>query len=189
MADTPDPRAVRSREAILAAASELLRQEGPAGVTHQRVAARAEVGRATVYRHWPRPETLLTDAMASVRLPFFLDPVSPVRPWLKRQLRVLADELALPEVLAVTAALVQGAVWDSAITARRDKLAATVSRQLRAALAIAEEAGELRPAVDLHDASALLVGPVLYRSVLEPGSVSDALIDCLLDAAGTWADP
>jgi AcrR family transcriptional regulator len=189
MADAPDPRVIRSREAILAAARDLLREEGPAAVTHQRVAARAEVGRATVYRHWPRPELLLTDAMAGVRLPFFLDPVTPVRPWLRRQLRVLADELALPGVLAVAAALVKGAVRDPEIPTRRDRLAATLGGQLRAALATAEETGELRVAVDLHDASALLVGPLLYHAMLESGPVSEALIDRLLDAVGTWTAP
>jgi hypothetical protein len=44
------------------------------------------VGRATVYRHWPGPDQLLLDAMAQVDLPFFREPVSPVRPWLRREL-------------------------------------------------------------------------------------------------------
>jgi AcrR family transcriptional regulator len=188
MADSQDPRATRSREAILAAARELLRTEGPSAVTHQRVAALANVGRATVYRHWPRPEQLLTDAMTGVRMPFFLDPASPVRPWLKQQLRVLADELALPDVMAVTTSLIHGAVWNPEITARRDRLAATIGQQLHAALTLAQRTGELQPAGDPHDAPALLIGPLLYRSLLEPGPLSDDLIDRLLDAAGTWTD-
>ncbi|WP_066369984.1 TetR/AcrR family transcriptional regulator [Herbidospora mongoliensis] len=188
MADTPDPRVTRSREAILAAARDLLREEGPSAVTHQRVAVRAEVGRATVYRHWPRPEQLLTDAMAGVRMPFFLDPATPVRPWLERQLRLLADQLAMPDVLAVTTALVQGALWEPEAAARRDQFAATIGRRLRAALTLAEQAGELRPAGDPHDAPALLIGPLLFRALLQPGEVSDDLIDRILDAAGTWTD-
>ncbi|GAA1300272.1 TetR/AcrR family transcriptional regulator [Saccharothrix xinjiangensis] len=188
MADTEDPRVTRSREAVLAAARELLREEGPAAVTHQRVAARAEVGRATVYRHWSRPEQLLTDAMAGVRMPFFLDPTTPVRPWLKAQLRVLADELALPDVLAVTTSLLHGAVWNPEITERRDRLAAMIGGRLRASLEMAVRTGELRAAVDPGDAAALLIGPLLYRGALEPGPVPDALLDRLLDAAGTWAD-
>ncbi|MGM1063453.1 TetR/AcrR family transcriptional regulator [Saccharothrix sp. Mg75] len=187
MADTEDPRVTRSREAILVAARELLRDGGPAAVTHQRVAALAGVGRATVYRHWPRPEQLLTDAMAGVRMPFFLDPEVPVRPWLERQLRVLADELALPDVLAVTTSLLHGAVWDPEVTDRRDRLAAAVGGRLRAALEAAVDAGELR-ADGLDDAPALLIGPLLYRGVLEPAPVPDDLIARLLDAVGTWAD-
>ncbi len=67
---------------MLDAARELLAREGPDAVTHQRVARQAGVGRATVYRHWPRREQLVLDTMAGVELPFFGDPVSPVRPWL-----------------------------------------------------------------------------------------------------------
>src|SRR5437016_7314236 len=59
-AGKPDPRVVKSRETILSAARTLLQESGPAAVTHQRVAARAGVGRATVYRHWRTPELLLS---------------------------------------------------------------------------------------------------------------------------------
>src|SRR5436853_514718 len=82
----------RTPAAILTAARMLLVRDGPAGVTHQRVAAEAGVGRATVYRHWPRPEQLLLDVMAGVDLPFFREPTVPVRPWLAKQLHRLADE-------------------------------------------------------------------------------------------------
>ena len=182
MADSPDPRVTRSREAILAAARELLVQEGPAAVTHQHVAARAGVGRATVYRHWPQPGTLLGDAMAGVRMPFFREPVPPLRPWLKQQLRSLADELDLPDVRAVTAALVQGATD----AGRREHLTEAIGRRLGAALAKAEETGELRLAVDPRDAAALVIGPLFYRSMLESGPVSEVMIDRLVDTLGTW---
>ena len=38
--------------------------------------------------------------MARAEMPFFRDPQPPIRPWLFRQLRQLADELALPTVRA-----------------------------------------------------------------------------------------
>ena len=62
-AGKPDPRVVKSRETILSAARTLLQESGPAAVTHQRVAARAGVGRATVYRHWRTPELLLSASL------------------------------------------------------------------------------------------------------------------------------
>src|SRR3954453_892705 len=86
-----DPRVARSRQAALAAARTLLEQEGPAAVTHQRVAAHAGIGRATVYRHWPLPETLLQEAMEQVALPFFTDFSGDLHQWLRGELRRLAD--------------------------------------------------------------------------------------------------
>src|SRR6185295_1474416 len=47
------PRSAKARNAILHAARELLREGGPAGVTMEGVAARAGVGKPTVYRWWP----------------------------------------------------------------------------------------------------------------------------------------
>jgi AcrR family transcriptional regulator len=185
MSTPVDPRATRSREAMLAAARALLVQEGPAAVTHQRVARQAGVGRATAYRHWPRPEQLLLDVMARVELPFFREPAVPVRPWLRRQLRLLADELALPEVIAVACTLM-GAARDPQIAARRDQFLATVTDRVRAALALAAADGELDPGVDPQDAAAVLIGPLLYRTALQADTVSDHLIDRCIDSVGPW---
>jgi AcrR family transcriptional regulator len=180
-----DPRMVRSRTTMLAAARSLLLREGPAAVTHQRVARQAGVGRATVYRHWPRPDLLLLDAMAGVDLPFFREPTVPVRPWLRQELRVLADEMALPQVAAVALAMMQGSAH-SLPTEVRDRFTATATGRIRAALSLASAEGELDPAVDPQDALALLVGPILQRTCFQTGTVSDELIDRLMDSIGTW---
>jgi AcrR family transcriptional regulator len=47
------PRNLHTRDAILRAARELLDEQGPPGVTMEAVAARAGVGKPTVYRWWP----------------------------------------------------------------------------------------------------------------------------------------
>ena len=38
----------------------------------------------------------------------------------------------------------------------------------------------------LVSAAALLVGPILYRTAMQSGSVDDDLIDRLIDTVGTW---
>jgi hypothetical protein len=52
------------------------------------------------------------------------------------------------------------------------------------ALATAE--GELDMTADPRDVLALLGGPILPRTCMEAGTVSDDLIDRLLDSLGTW---
>ncbi|MCW2931368.1 MAG: TetR family transcriptional regulator [Actinomycetia bacterium] len=180
-----DPRMVRSRTAILAAARALLVREGPAVVTHQRVAREAGVGRATVYRHWPRPVLLLLDAMADAGPPFFREPVTPVRPWLYQQLRLYADEMAMPPVAAVAVFMMQGSAG-SPQAAVRERFVATFFVRLRAALALATAEGELDMTADPQDVLALLGGPILNRTCMEAGTVSDDLIDRLMDSLGTW---
>jgi AcrR family transcriptional regulator len=171
---------------MLEAARGLLREHGPTAITHQRVAECAGVGRATVYRHWPTAQAMLAETMAGAPLPFFADPQVPVRPWLLTRLRVLAEELLLPEVVAVTVTLIHSATWDEDAAQRRDASATAASRQLRAALELAVDSGELHLYLDLADAAALLLGPLLYRSVLEPGRLSDTALQRLIEALGTW---
>jgi AcrR family transcriptional regulator len=184
-----DPRATRSREAILAAARRILLREGPAAITHQRVAVEAGVGRATVYRHWSQAEQLLLDVMAGADMPFFRNPERPVRPWLHRELRTLADELALPEVSAVALTLIQGAVWDSRILAQRDHFIRTIDERLAAALALAAAHQEFEPFVGPDDASAMLIGPILHRTALQASTASGGLINRLIESIGNWTGP
>ena len=183
-AGVTDPRSTRSRTAILTAARALLLKEGPAAVTHQRVAQEAGIGRATVYRHWPQPDQLLLATMSGSDLPYFRDPVSPIRPWLHGQLRAMATEMTLPEVAAVTLTLMQGAVWSPQIAAQRDHSITTVTDRLRTALEIAATTGELTTNTTPEDAAALLLGPLVYRTAMQSGTVPDDLIDRLLDSIG-----
>jgi AcrR family transcriptional regulator len=181
-----DPRAARSREAMLVAARRLLAGEGPGAVTHQRVAREAGVGRATVYRHWPRPDQLLLDAMGGAELPLFLDPVAPVRPWLCRELRRMADELASPAVAAVALTLAQSALDDPEMARRHDESLRTITERLHAALRTAVDGGELESDVEPADLTALLAGPIVHRTAIQRGEVSDTLIARMVDGIGTW---
>lgn len=183
-----DPRTARSRDAILVAAHTLLVREGPAAITHQRVAQEAGVGRATVYRHWQRGDHLLLAAMSGSDLPFLRTPTTPVKPWLHRELRGLADEMTLPAVAAVSLTLMQSALWDPEVAIRRDHSSAAVTTRVSTALALARDNGELTTALPPEDASATLIGPLLYRTAMQAGTVSDALISHLLDSIGTWRD-
>lgn len=181
-----DPRAARSREAMLVAARELLVNEGPGAITHQRVAQQAGVGRATVYRHWPRAEQLLLEVMGGADQPLFKDPETPVRPWLHRQLRQMADELSVPSVAAVALTLHQSAIWDPRIAYQRDESVKTIAERIHAAVRAAAAGGEVETDVGPADLSAMLVGPIVYLTTMQKDAVSDDLIDRLIDSVGTW---
>src|SRR5262249_26165933 len=56
-------RSEKARNAILAAAAELLLAQGLEAVSMDAVAGRAAVGKATIYRWWPSKETLALEAL------------------------------------------------------------------------------------------------------------------------------
>jgi AcrR family transcriptional regulator len=61
--DRPRRRSERARLAILRAANELLHEKGLEQFTIEGVAARAGVGKQTIYRWWPSRAVLVADAL------------------------------------------------------------------------------------------------------------------------------
>ncbi len=61
------PRSDEADKAILAAALDLFAECGPDALGIEQVAARAGVGKATIYRRWPGKEDMLVDAIAGLR--------------------------------------------------------------------------------------------------------------------------
>lgn len=65
------PRSERADKAIIDATLALLVEKGGiAGVSIEAVAARAGVGKTTIYRRWPNKEALIIDALAALKEPF-----------------------------------------------------------------------------------------------------------------------
>src|SRR4051795_11415070 len=64
------PRSAQADEAILEAVLELLSAgQSAAAISIEAVAAKAGVGKATIYRRWPNKEALLIDAVAAMKGP------------------------------------------------------------------------------------------------------------------------
>jgi AcrR family transcriptional regulator len=61
--DTPRRRSEKSRTAIVNATRELLMERGFDGLTIEAVAARAGVGKQTIYRWWPSRPALVADVI------------------------------------------------------------------------------------------------------------------------------
>src|ERR1700744_4448260 len=64
------PRSEQAEQAIIEATLDLFAEQGFEGVCVEAVAARAGVGKATIYRRWPNKEELLLAALGSMKSPF-----------------------------------------------------------------------------------------------------------------------
>ena len=182
IADLADARVARTRAAVLDAMRDLFEEEGTVGLTHQRVAQRAGVGRATIYRHWPRPVDLLLEAMGVVDEPLMHAGPGPLRSWMKREVRRAATELARPASLQITAAVMGQADTNEAIRRARDRMWEHSIVPVRHALDSAVRAGELRRAPDSGEVLAQLLGPLMVRLTIEQKPVSPAFIERLVTA-------
>ena len=158
-------RSVRSHDAIVAATQELLVERGYGALTIEGVAARAGVGKQTIYRWWPSKAALVLEAYLAGS-----DTVLQPRergstlPDVRALLHWLIDVLAQPIGGRVVAGLVADLQHDPDLAQgfRRDVVPARRSAML-AVLEHGRDRGELRADADLEVAVDALHGAVFYR--------------------------
>lgn len=151
----------------MAAALDLVREVGYDAASMEAIAARARVGKATLYRWWPSRELLVAEAIghivAAIAVPDTGSVHEDVTLLMRVSMRMYAD--------AATGPLLSGLV---ATMARHDAVAAAVRggfvRRWRHAMRVVLRAGiargELRPDADLHLLLDLLSGPLFYRYLM-----------------------
>jgi AcrR family transcriptional regulator len=180
-----DPRAVRSRDAMLSAAGALLAEEGLQAVTHQAVAARARVGRATVYRHWPQLLDLRLAVLSASEHdlpPAPVDRSADPRAELAFHLQAIARRFH-ESAGAVVAAVIGGAEYDEGMRRLREKLVEPMIDALRPALTAAVDRGLLRPDVTAETFALTTIGPLFYQRFLLGRTLDDASVDEILSIA------
>jgi AcrR family transcriptional regulator len=177
--------AARTMAAVHEALRSLFAEEGPAALTHQRVAQRAEVGRATIYRHWPRPVDLVTEALSVVEQPVFRSREGSLRAWLGGELARFAADLAQPAATQFVATVIGSADQVQAVADLRDDLLRRISAVLRSGLASGESVatGEAVQRFDSDELLARLLGPVIFRVSIQQAAADRDFIDRLVDAA------
>ncbi|MFJ6384764.1 TetR/AcrR family transcriptional regulator [Kitasatospora sp. NPDC092039] len=185
----PDParRSERARAAVLAAAVELVAEVGYAKVTVEAIAARAGVGKQTIYRWWPSKGAVVFDAFlaaneheGSLALPDTGDLAADLR----AVLRPTSDEFADPGADRTYRAIIAEIINDPALyTEYRTRLLDPLLEVTRDRLRSAREAGQIAPDTDLDLAIELVYGPLQYRWQYRLGPLTHEHADRLVDAA------
>jgi len=181
----PDPRIEHSRRAICRAALDEFAETGYAGFRIESVAARAGVGRSTVYRHWPEKSALIADALRTLhRQP---DPGAEVASGSARQqvevlLRHLARALTDSPVSACVPALIHAAGNDASFRDELHRFSAQRRRRLTDVITAGVSAGEFPPTVDPDTASVTLSGAVFYRCLMTADPVDSGFLTDVVDA-------
>jgi AcrR family transcriptional regulator len=179
-----DARVTRTRALVQDALRDLFEREGAGALTHQRVAERAGVSRATVYRHWPRPIDLVVEALGVASQPL-LHPGEgqPLREWLRRELVRAAADFARPVVQQFIATIVGNADRSESITALVAELTRRTVSAVREALDRAEAEGAVFQRRDEYQLIAELVGPVIVQVMMYRMPADEQWVARLVDIA------
>ena len=163
------PRSPEAHAAILRAALELAVEGGLRGLSMEAIAARAGVGKATIYRRWKSKEELFVEAIASIALNPEVPDTGSVRGDFEAASRAAVGRMA-PEAFRVLPRLMADAADDPELL---EALHEALVRPRRAAIGTVlrrgVERGELRADIDVDLISDMLIGPLIARVLLSGG--------------------
>lgn len=186
------PRSARSEQAIIDAVLGMIADgEAIETLSIESIAARAGVGKATIYRRWASREQLIVDAVASVKLPLPEIAGESVRD----DLVTLMSHIGLPSERQINGKVMNCLVpqlarhpdlhhwYQQVIEPRRE-----VTRQV---LHRGIASGELRADLDVELALVLLAAPMLLQRTMRwnPAADSPDLAERVVDAVLTGAAP
>lgn len=186
------PRSSRADEAILEATRDLVASGGYERLSIDAIAARAGVGKQTVYRRWPSKAAVVAEAVLAGYLGLEPQPVpdtgdidADLRSWLREQ----TARLAQPSAAALVRGLA-GAANDREADAARlyEKLTGPTRRILLHRLSDAVAQAQVRGDADLDTVADTIIATLLYRVLgrhhLSPHADAGRLVDILIAGIG-----
>jgi TetR/AcrR family transcriptional regulator, regulator of autoinduction and epiphytic fitness len=179
-----DPRVERSRRVILEAVLEELGEVGYGALTIEPVAARAGVGKSTIYRHWPGKLALVEDAFRTLKAKVLVPESGTLRERITGFLEQVAGLIEESTYSACMPALIDAAERDPQVREFHCAFSAERREVLVDVLRDAVTTGELPKDADPELLADALFGPILMRRLMfyEPFDAKDvpALVEQIL---------
>ncbi|MFF7646305.1 TetR/AcrR family transcriptional regulator C-terminal ligand-binding domain-containing protein [Streptomyces canus] len=182
------PRSEAVERSIIEAVIKLLEDGVPlAELSIERIARTAGVGKATIYRRWNGKEELFVDVVRNAEPPDAELPGTSMRD----DLVALLEQLRQRGLMTRSSALLHSVfaqmksspkVWDAyhaiVIAPRRHKQVDILRR--------GQANGELRTDIDVGLLNDLFVGPMLFRTIMQPDAalpegLSEQIVDTILE--------
>ncbi|WP_052849775.1 TetR/AcrR family transcriptional regulator [Streptomyces avicenniae] len=182
-------RSETARRAILTAAFELVGEVGYTKLSIEGIAARAGVGKQTIYRWWPSKGAVLFDAFLmlsedaeaqSAELPDTGD----LEADLKQVLRATVTELNDPAYDEPMRALTTEIAHDPELSAAyTERLGEPMKELKKRRLRSAQRAGQLTETADLDLVVDIIWGPVTNRWLQRSGPLTVEYADAIVETA------
>jgi AcrR family transcriptional regulator len=174
------PRNEACSHDILRAVLVLVAEVGIAGLTMDAVAARAGVGKATIYRRWSSKEALLLDAWAACVRTHDDPDTGNLAEDLQQMLTAKHDVLADVELQRIYPQMIAAARVNPDVAEAYRELIAERRAPMQAVLRRAVARGEIAPDVDLGLVQDLLIAPLLYRWLISDEPIAPELVDQII---------
>lgn len=169
------PRSEDADRAIINAVLDLLAEEGVSSMTIEGIAARAGVGKTTVYRRWPNKEALIVDAMAELKGPVPELPGRSLREDLMIMFEAQVRSAEASRRHRIYACFAAERSRNSELSRRYAETVLEPRHEaMREAIRAAIRRGEVREDVDVEAVRQLLTAPMLVLFTWRPDETPDA---------------
>lgn len=177
------PRSEEARRKVLDAATDIVVERGVGSLTIEEVAARSGVAKTTIYRHWPeRTELILDMARGS-----FQHVATPDNGSLREDLMAFFSGIVRADLSGkvgrLMPCLIDAASRDPEMELLLERLAAEREQPIMAIVARAQERGELPADLDPQVVIGSIVGPIVFRKVMQRRPVGNDYLSACLDVA------
>ena len=161
------PRSAEAHQAILDATLDLLADQGFEAMSMEGVAARAGVGKTTIYRRWSTKEALVIEAVRGLHAEYGVLDTGSLRGDLLILMRVSDDPRAWSLIQRLLPRFIGEIVANPGLVeAYQDAILLPRFRRFKAVFERAIARGELRPDLDPMLAVDLFAGAFTYRLLI-----------------------
>ncbi len=176
------PRCEEADKKILKATYEMLIEVGFMALTIEGVAARAEVGKPTIYRRWKTKAQLAMDAFLSMVTPEIAFPdTGSVKEDFREQMYKIVKLMNSSRGEILASVIGCGQMEDELIAAFRENWLLPRRDDAKRIFQRGVERGELRRDVNAEVAIDALYSPLFYRLLLKHLPLNEAFVDELVD--------
>lgn len=175
------PRSDQAHQAILTAALEEVFAVGFRAMGIDAIAAKAGVGKATIYRRWPNKAAVVMDAFLAEVGPGTGFPPAPraldrIRMQMEAQSKAFRGKYGV-----LIKSLLGEAQFDPELAeAFRERWIMPRRRLARKVLEEAIQQGDLRDDIDIEAAIDTLYAPIYYRLQIQTGPITEKYVDGVL---------
>jgi TetR/AcrR family transcriptional regulator, regulator of autoinduction and epiphytic fitness len=176
-----DPRVERSRRVILEAVLEELGEVGYGAFSIEGVAARAGVGKSTVYRHWGGKFELVEDAFRTLKASAAVPEGGSFRERVVGYLEQVAALVVQSTYSTCMPALIDAAERDPRVREFHNRFSAERRQVLVELLRDGVKGGDLPATADPDLLADALVGPIVLRRLMMGQTYPPSLVPALVD--------
>ncbi len=183
------PRCPVTHQNILKAARELVEEIGFDGTTIEGIAARAGVGKTTIYRRWPNKASIVLDAFfEDLSSTISFPDTGNVREDISRQMRKLVKELNGPLGCKISVLLANGQFDEEMADAFRTRWVEPRRKEAEQVIKRGIERGEISREVNPAVLVDALYGPVYFRLLAEHAPLNQSFADSLVELVMSGLD-